>query len=147
MPKFDSYSQAYRELVTQSVRISGEPSEYFAAYKARYIARNFACMNVGSVLDYGCGVGALAEQLKVQMPGARIDGFDPSQDSLDRLASAVRNQGAFSNDLNSLGANYDLIVIANVLHHVAPQKRRNLFCQIFSKLAPGGRVVVFEHNP
>jgi len=147
MAKFDSYSESYRELVTQSVRISGESFEYFAAYKARYISHYFAGAKIDRVLDYGCGVGALAEQLKLQIPGARIDGFDPSQDSLDCLAPLLRDQGTFSNELDSIGADYSLIVIANVLHHVVPRKRENVFCKIFSKLAPGGRAVIFEHNP
>src|ERR1043166_2982504 len=99
MAEFDPYSQSYRELVTRSVRVSGEPAEYFAAYKAKYVARRFAPSSFRTVLDYGCGVGALAEQLKFQLPEVRIDGFDPSAESLQRIPDSLRGQGRFDCDL------------------------------------------------
>jgi hypothetical protein len=37
--------------------------------------------------------------------------------------------------------------LANVLHHVPTEERHAVFGQAFSRLAGGGRVVVFEHNP
>jgi len=147
MAEFDPYSESYRALVTQSVRASGEPSEYFAAYKAKYLSRRFGSDKIRAVLDYGCGVGVLAEQLKLQMPGARIDGFDPSQESLDHIPAALRRQGSFGLHLDTLDVNYDLVVIANVLHHVQPAVREAVFRRAFGKLASGGRLVVFEHNP
>jgi SAM-dependent methyltransferase len=147
MAEFDPYSTDYRHLVTQSVKASGEPTEYFAAYKAKYIKRKFGSGEFRSVLDYGCGVGALADQLKLEMPGARVDGFDLSQHSLDYVSPQLRDQGSFCSDLDLLPADYDLVVIANVLHHVRPINRGTVLEQIFEKLRPDGRVVVFEHNP
>jgi len=147
MTEFDSYSSNYRDLVTESVRASGEPSEYFAAYKAKYLKRKLGTTGILSVLDFGCGVGALSEQIKLEMPEARIDGFDPSQESLDRVSSRLQAQGMFSRDLDLLPGSYDLIVIANVLHHVAPGGRPRVIRCAFEKLKLGGRLVVFEHNP
>src|SRR5262249_268638 len=138
---------SYRELVTQSVRVSGEPSEYFAAYKARYLSRRFLAAKIDKALDYGCGIGALADQLKLAAPNVRIDGFDPSQECLDCWAPRLRAQGRFSCELDSLESNYDLIVIANVLHHVRPTEREDVLRKVFGKLAPAGQVVIFEHNP
>jgi len=147
MAEFDSYSANYRDLVTRSVRASGESSEYFAAYKAKYVLQKFGSDGFMSVLDYGCGVGALAEQLKLAIPNARIDGFDPSQESLDRVPLHLREQGCFRSDLTQLAGDYDLVVIANVLHHVHPAERALVFQQAFQKVKPQGRIVVFEHNP
>lgn len=147
MAEFDSYSANYRELVTRSVRASGEPSEYFAAYKAKYLRQKFVAAEITSVLDYGCGVGALAEQLKLAIPNARIDGFDPSQESLDRVPVLLQEQGSFRSDLSRLASGYDLVVIANVLHHVQLTERHRVFQQAFEKLKRGGHIVVFEHNP
>src|SRR5215469_7591853 len=100
MAEFDHYSTEYRDLVTKSVRVSGEPTEYFAAYKAKYINRKFGSGGIRSVLDYGCGVGALAEQLKLAMPASRVDGFDPSQHCLDCVTPHLRDQGVFCSDLD-----------------------------------------------
>src|ERR1051326_3326036 len=147
MAEFDPYSENYRELVTESVRASGEPSEYFAAHKAKYLLRKFGSGKIGSVLDYGCGVGALAEQLRSVLPEARIDGFDPSQGSLNRVPASLRRGGEFQSDLTQLPGNYDLVVMANVLHHVQPSARVCVVEYAFAKLRPEGRIVVFEHNP
>jgi 2-polyprenyl-3-methyl-5-hydroxy-6-metoxy-1,4-benzoquinol methylase len=147
MTEFDLFAKSYRELVDESVRVSGESAEYFAAYKARYIASTFESTKVKTVLDYGCGIGALAEQLKFHIPVARIDGFDPSEDSLRRIAPSLLKQGIYTSNPDSLENPYDLIVISNVLHHVPPVSRPRVIAQAFSKLAPDGRLVIFEHNP
>jgi hypothetical protein len=44
-------------------------------------------------------------------------------------------------------ARYGAVVLANVLHHVPKPNRRGLMEIVASKLAPGGRLVIFEHNP
>ena len=38
MSEFDAVASNYRELVDESIQMTGENSEYFAAYKASYIA-------------------------------------------------------------------------------------------------------------
>ena len=35
----------------------------------------------------------------------------------------------------------------DVLHHVRPSDRADLVGELATRLAPGGRLVVFEHNP
>ncbi len=42
MSEFDACASNYQGLVTENIRITGEPSEYFAAYKAAYVARRIA---------------------------------------------------------------------------------------------------------
>lgn len=144
--EFDSYAEKYEELLAHSIKLSGEKPEYFAAYKASYLAR-LVPPDVGRVLDYGCGIGMLTNQLRLCFPKAQVDGFDPSPGSLARVSPLLLAQGSFESDPTSLGSEYDLIVMANVLHHVKPAKRRNLVSEVASRLAPGGRLVVFEHNP
>jgi 2-polyprenyl-3-methyl-5-hydroxy-6-metoxy-1,4-benzoquinol methylase len=145
--EFDAFASGYQDLVTESVRISGESSDYFAAYKARYLGRILERASVRYVLDYGCGVGSLAKHLHAQLPLERIDGYDPSADSIRRVEDCLRRQGIYSNSLQALGTSYDLIVLANVLHHVKPEGRQALLRNIICRLRPNGRLVVFEHNP
>jgi len=144
--EFDSYAEQYEHLVAQSIRISGEKPQYFAAYKAAYLAR-LVPKNIMRVLDYGCGIGMLTNQLRLRFPKAQVDGFDPSPGSLSRINPSLLAQGSFESDPGSLGSAYDLIVMANVLHHVKPAERQGLVSDVASRLSPGGRLVVFEHNP
>jgi 2-polyprenyl-3-methyl-5-hydroxy-6-metoxy-1,4-benzoquinol methylase len=147
MPEFDAVASTYQDLITASVRISGESADYFAVYKARYLKRILAGLKIQRILDHGCGVGSLAKHLHKQFPSARIDGYDPSRESLRRVEDSLHQQGTFVSCLQEVAAGYDLIVLANVLHHVKPDVRKTLLAEVLSRLAPDGRLAVFEHNP
>jgi len=144
--EFDAFASRYREFLNRSVRISGDTSDYFAAYKATYIARTIA-PHGGKLLDYGCGIGLLAAHLKRYMPDMQIDGFDISKDCVDRMDESLLQQGIFSSSLREIGRSYDVIVLSNVLHHVAPAERLNLIREAGARLAPTGKLVIFEHSP
>ena len=143
---FDAFAGSYPDLVNESIRVSGDSSDYFARYKAAYIARKTAPIE-GKLLDYGCGVGLLSRHLKERFPLAQVDGFDPSEESLSQLDASLRSQGVFTSKSEELANAYATIVLANVLHHVNPVERQALIRQVKMRLAPGGRLVVFEHNP
>jgi 2-polyprenyl-3-methyl-5-hydroxy-6-metoxy-1,4-benzoquinol methylase len=146
--EFDIVAANYRQMVDESVGITGENSDYFAAYKANYITRRVASRHAsGKILDYGCGVGLLARHLKRCLPGMQLDGFDVSETSLEQIEPGLRSQGIFTSSLEKLGRDYDVIVLANVLHHVKPEERRALIEEAVSRLAPGGKMVIVEHNP
>ena len=147
LAEFDTFAANYQDLVSDSVRLTGESSDYFAAYKAEYIARRIAPPQGSKVLDYGCGIGLLSKHLRDRLPGTRVDGFDVSQDSIDRVDATLRGQGTFTSNTQALGRAYDVIVLANVLHHVRPAERKDLIRQAAARLAHGGKIVVFEHNP
>lgn len=147
MATFDAFAANYRELVTENIRITGESSDYFAAYKARYIARKLAPPGGGKILDYGCGVGLLAAHLKAVLSGRQLDGFDVSKESIERISDTLQTVGTFTTNLDILGHDYDLIVLCNVLHHVKPADREQLIRKVGSRLAVSGKLVIFEHNP
>ncbi len=147
MTTFDTFAANYQELVTENIRITGETSDYFAAYKARYIARKIALPQGSRILDYGCGVGLLAEHLMKVLPGRQVDGFDVSKESIGRVSEHLRVQGTFATKLDALVRTYELIVLSNVLHHVTPADRQDLIRKAGSRLALGGKLVIFEHNP
>lgn len=144
--EFDSFASRYEELHASSVKITGETPEYFAAYKASYLAR-IAPARPCRILDYGCGIGLLSRQLLRNIPDAQVDGLDPSQESIARIDPALRTQGLFTSEPDLLGSSYDLITVANVLHHVSPTDRQDLIDKVTSRLAPAGKLVIFEHNP
>jgi 2-polyprenyl-3-methyl-5-hydroxy-6-metoxy-1,4-benzoquinol methylase len=145
--EFDRFAGDYETILNQSVAASGEDSRYFAEYKAAYLKRVLPPGFAGKVLDFGCGVGLLSGVLKQQMPGAQIDGFDVSRDSIERVPAVLGSQGVFTSDPAAMPHDYHLIVIANVLHHIRPADRQGVFGELAARLVPGGSLVVFEHNP
>ncbi len=147
MATFDTFAVHYQELVTENIRITGETSDYFAAYKVRYVARKIALPQGSRILDYGCGVGLLAEHLMKVLPGGQVDGFDVSKESIERVSEDLQKQGTFTTSLAALGGEYDVIVLSNVLHHVKPSDRGGLIRRAASRLAIGGKLIIFEHNP
>jgi trans-aconitate methyltransferase len=89
----------------------------------------------------------LSGYLKRRMPSIQLDGFDPSEDSIGRVDPSLRACGRFVSDLDQLHRLYDLIVIANVMHHIQPQQREATIEQMASRLKPSGKLAIFEHNP
>ncbi len=145
--EFDRFAGDYEKILNQSVAASGEDSRYFAEYKATYLKRLLPSGFAGRVLDFGCGVGLLSGVLQRQLPGAQIDGFDVSRDSIEHVPAALSSHGVFTSDPAELSHAYHLVVIANVLHHIRPADRQAVFGELAGRLASGGSLVVFEHNP
>jgi SAM-dependent methyltransferase len=140
--EFDRYASSYEDLVRAAAGWSGGTVREFAEHKAGVLDRHF---DPASILDFGCGVGVLTAALRQTFPGAEVDGYDPSPKSVE--ACLARVGGRFTTELGELGTGYDLIVISNVLHHVAPSFRPRLMSAVREHLAPGGALAVFEHNP
>lgn len=103
----------------------------------------------GLTLDVGCGTGALAERLAGA--GYEVTGIDPSQGMLDVLAerspavTAVRGSGTalpFEDD------GFDVVLTVAALHHIAdPDAVRRTLAEMVRVTRPGGRVLVWDHNP
>jgi 2-polyprenyl-3-methyl-5-hydroxy-6-metoxy-1,4-benzoquinol methylase len=147
MGNFDQFADTYQRVHTENVRVTGEPSEYFAQYKARYIARQMGARFSGSILDYGCGMGLVSSRLKQTLPLAVVDGYDLSVASIARVDPFIRSQGTFTSDWSEVGLQYELIVVANVMHHVPSADRVDLISRLRDRLSPRGKLIVVEHNP
>jgi SAM-dependent methyltransferase len=142
--KFDGVARNYDALYERSLGASGESRDYFARYKLACLAR----LGVGRdepVLDWGCGVGnvlgPLAEEYR------EVHGFDPSSESLKLAAKRVPKARLHALPRDVPDGHFGAAVLSGVLHHVAEDEHRALVATVCSKLRPGGRVVVFEHNP
>lgn len=143
--EFDKYALMYESMLAASVSASGEPPEYFAAYKHKLIERMLEPNEARPVLDFGCGMGNLTTQLVKSFPV--VHAYDPSRESV-KLAKKRAPAATFFSAPEALPENhYSLAVIANVLHHVPVEDRAAILRGVVSKLAPGGRLVIFEHNP
>lgn len=145
--EFDRFSDDYQRMLDQTVRITGEKGDYFAELKARYLVALQGSTFAGTVLEFGCGVGLLSQHLLRHFPACRLHGFDVSRSSLDMIPLAISARARFTAIENELSSDYDLIVTANVMHHIPPPERQDALGRMQKRLAKGGRLVVFEHNP
>jgi SAM-dependent methyltransferase len=105
------------------------------------------------LLDYGCGNGAFLVALREVGLGAQLTGCDPSAGMLAEAGEGwtagaapafhlVRDARAPFAD-----GSFEVVVLSAVLHHLLPDERDRLLADALRVLAPGGRLVVFEHNP
>lgn len=142
--KFDGVAADYDALHDRNITASGEPREYFARYKLACLER----LGIGKnepVLDWGCGVGNVLSQLAGEYREAH--GYDPSQESLRFAAERVPKAILHAEPKDVPEGHFGAAVLAGVLHHVPRTEQAALIETVRTKLRPGGRVVVFEHNP
>lgn len=143
---FDDYSADYDALLRESTKLYAEDSEYFARYKVDLI-RAAVRTPVRRVLEYGCGTGRNIAYLASAFPQAEIVGTDLSAESL-RIAAANNPKARFEVELEGLEVGYfDLIFVASVFHHIPPTDRNGAMATLARRLAPGGSIDIFEHNP
>lgn len=143
--EFDQYAADYDRLLEEALPAS-KRDRYFAEYKVKLLKDRSRQRSVQSVLDFGCGTGRSIPFLTELFPQSRVFGFDPSEECLSK---ARCNVGAeFVSDINRLAPkSFDLILAANVFHHVPVEDRLATLETCKSLLATGGRVALFEHNP
>jgi len=146
---FDDYSNAYKEILDSSLWPSGEKAGYFDRYKINCLKRwAYSSTQKILILDFGCGIGKLANLIAHTYPRSTVYGYDVSTKSLE-LARAkwghLKNL-IFTSRLPDRKL-FDLITVANVFHHIQQEDRRETFCHLKTLVKPDGKIAVFEHNP
>jgi len=100
-----------------------------------------------SVLDIGCGSGALGAWIKRENRRAVVHGVDISAEAGMAAAERLDSFWCVDLDLSPLpetGLKYDLIILGDILEHL---KRPDLFLTgINDCLAPNGKVIVSVPN-
>lgn len=99
------------------------------------------------ILELGCGEGYSTERLAAAFPDARIDAIDIA-DTIGRLYQGPRGKVQFRQIYaEELAAQqpgaYDLIILADVIHHVPKAARQSLLEAVRTLLAPDG-VLLFK---
>lgn len=105
---------------------------------------------VESVLEVGCGDGAFLRQLLTSAPNAKrvvgVDIIDPltivSQDLLDRPGTEWVT--AYGHELPFPDDSFDLVCVAHVLHHLAPDYIEATLAEMKRVLKPGGEFMICE---
>jgi ubiquinone/menaquinone biosynthesis C-methylase UbiE len=96
-------------------------SFYVAATSRETLAR-LRLNPTDSVLDVGCGTGALLDQLSGSYPRARLAGIDPSPEMLaiarHRLPPGIELKQGWAESIPYPDGAFDVVVSCNVLHYV-----------------------------
>ena len=149
--EFDDYAASYDTALNQGLSLSGEPKEYFAQERVRWLAGRLAGLGVRSarVLDYGCGTGSTSPELLERLGAQIVVGVDASRDSLDiarRTHVDARLQFSTMIDLSPSGQ-FDVAYCNGVFHHVEPGERLDALAYVHRSLAEGGVFGFWENNP
>ena len=147
MAEFDDYAENYNQILEQGIALSGEESSYFADFKARFIAHRVAPRSDAKILDFGCGIGNVTAALRRFMPRATLHGYDPSSVSIERAGGENGSEANFFVDPNALDDDYDVVLMAGVMHHIRPEQRDQVLKSAIDRLSPDGKLAIFEHNP
>ena len=98
------------------------------------------------LLDAGCGAGLFLGLLAVNGRVARGEGFDSSRPAIDlaqRMRPNLPSQAAIEFRLLDAtaewpGADYDVVSLIDVIHHVAPEYQLAVLSRAIARVRPGG---------
>ena len=98
------------------------------------------------VLDVGCGPGSLFPYL----PNVNYTGIDLNPSSIARARDLYGNRGRFlvgdvTNRLPDDMANFDLVIVSALLHHLDDEEARRLFAALSKLIAQHGRIVTIDN--
>src|SRR4051794_33658934 len=156
--EFDAYAEGYDAGMDHALKaLAGDSADDFVAVKLRWLLRRWPDLLTESdlsILDYGCGVATLLRLLRTAGVQGLLTGTDVSRGMLREAARRwpegsppplLRVQQGAATGLP--GEQFDLIIISAVLHHVPLDQRIAVYAELHRLARPGGRLVVFEHNP
>jgi SAM-dependent methyltransferase len=152
--EFDRFADEYLEAHAKNLRVSGEQPEYFARYKIDEIRRVWDGRRwpaPRTILDFGAGIGNSTPHFHRAFPDAEIIALDVSERSLE--IARRRHEGMARFELYdgesppAADGSVDLAFSACVFHHIDADEHVGLLARLRRTLAPGGALVIFEHNP
>lgn len=148
---FENYSDRYGAVVQSSIDFSGLPHDFFMAAKADLL-RELVAAHVRtespSLLDVGCGVGALHPFVRGIF--GSVSGADVSSASIAQARSRNPGMDYRAYDGGRLpyeSASFDVATAVCVMHHVASQDWPAFAAEMRRVVRPGGLVCIIEHNP
>ena len=145
--EFDRFADSYDQTLKAALPRGLDEDEYFSRYKIDFLARATRGRAVAAVLDFGCGAGRSLAHLVREFPQAAVVGFDPSSESI-RLAAQRVPEAKVTEDWTVVSQQrFDIVLGANVFHHVPRDAIATWLRHCGDALASGGSIFIFEHNP
>jgi SAM-dependent methyltransferase len=146
---FDGCAEDYEERLNSCLGPLGGKDDYFHRQKLGCLKRWITGVEPGAtILDFGCGIGNLTGLTAQAFPRSTVYGYDVSRKCIEAARKKWGHLGnlTFSNDPPSKGS-CQLIIAANVFHHIKPSDRIGELLQLKDILKTGRNIVIFEHNP
>jgi SAM-dependent methyltransferase len=151
--EFDQYADEYLAQHQANIAVTGEAPEFFAEYKIA-LTRKFADaarLAVRRAVDFGSGIGASVPWFRRYFGDAALTCADASPRSLalsqSRFPGAETYVEVDGETLPLADASVDLGFTACVFHHIDHAEHVGWLRELGRVIAPGGRLVLFEHNP
>ena len=98
-----------------------------------------------SVLDVGCGTGALIVMLKRQYSAVEVTGLDPDSKALQRARKKTGRAGVsvqldhgFADELSYGERSFDRVFSSFMFHHLDEEERERTSREVLRVLKPGG---------
>jgi SAM-dependent methyltransferase len=154
--EFDRFADNYDEVLDKSIRFSGYDSSFFDERKIKEIYDFLESRGIADkplrFLNFGCGIGKSEKYIAHYFPQAAIYSVDTSQESIEiaRTNSRERDNITFSTfDGHHIPfeSEFDVVLVANVFHHIPPAEHVAVLKHISGKMAGQGYLFIFEHNP
>jgi len=150
--EFDAFAAGYDGGIGDPLkRLAGKTVDTFFEHKVDWLLRNLSPS--GRLLDFGCGTGTFLGTLRRRGAPLELFGCDISAGMVE-AARAGWNVGTLPvlqalapGPLPLADAQFDVVTSVSVLHHVEPAARLDIIRELIRVLKPGGRLVIFEHNP
>ncbi|MHA6266105.1 class I SAM-dependent methyltransferase [Aliiroseovarius sp. CAU 1755] len=151
--EFDEYAKDYEKMHLDNIRITGEEPSYFSDYKIdqlRLLADGLGLQNP-DVMDFGSGIGNSLPGFRRNFGSSRIVCADVSSESIDQARKLYPGDEEYCHiDGKTIPLpddQFDLVFTACVFHHIPQNEHVHWFEEIRRVTRPGGKLVVFEHNP
>jgi ubiquinone/menaquinone biosynthesis C-methylase UbiE len=149
---FDPFATRYREEHTKNVqKVSGVDSDYFSEYKIKEIRGFEEHTRKLKILDLGCGDGNSAKYFLQHFMPEEYCGIDISSECIELACQRSLENSSFQTFDGEIipfeDETFDLVFIANVLHHVDFSCHQQLLGECLRVLKKEGRIYIFEHNP
>jgi SAM-dependent methyltransferase len=147
---FDHYQHSYDEAIQRGLRLTGEPREYYARGRLRWLRQYLdrEGLHAGRVLDYGCGTGTETALAQSILGTSHVTGVDVSPGLLAAARRAWNGGISFRllEDLPDTPA-FDVAISNGVFHHIPRGKRPEAAAYVLRRLRPGGIFALWENNP
>jgi ubiquinone/menaquinone biosynthesis C-methylase UbiE len=140
--EFDLQASRYEKML-------GTSHKYYMKQKMGLLLRCIRekGLNPKTILDIGCGTGEIERNLANRLEMVGVDlAVSMLRFAKDRYRDCEFLR-ASCNKLPFRDSAFTMVLVVNVLHHLKPCNRQAFFSEVSKTLAPGGHLVVFEHNP
>jgi len=156
MSEFDKFADNYDDIHSENIKTSGYRPSYFDEMKIREVYSSLKSHGKESgaikFLNFGCGIGKSEKYIRKYFPDSMICSVDVSAESVkaarekNKYLEGIRFE-TFDGYHIPFEVEFDVIFIANVLHHVPFDRHLSLLKNLRSKMKKEGALFLFEHNP